>query len=133
MEILAERKTKTVYKDENRTIKLFVDEYPKSNILNEALNQARVEETELNIPKLLEVSKIGSRWALISEYIQGKSLETLMQENPEKIDEYMELFINTQLEVLSKQAPLLNKLKDKMKRKIEETDLSDAIKFEHET
>ena len=42
-----------------------------------------------------------------------------MQENPEKIDEYMELFINTQLEVLSKQAPLLNKLKDKMKRKIE--------------
>ena len=25
MEILAERKTKTVYKDENRTIKLFVD------------------------------------------------------------------------------------------------------------
>ena len=130
MEILAERKTKTVYKDENRTIKLFVDEYPKSNILNEALNQARVEETGLNIPKLLEVSKIGSRWALISEYIQGKSLETLMQENPEKIDEYMELFINTQLEVLSKQAPLLNKLKNKMKRKIEETDLSDAIKFE---
>ena len=130
MEILAERKTKTVYKDENRTIKLFVDEYPKSNILNEALNQARVEETGLNIPKLLEVSKIGSRWALISEYIQGKSLETLMQENPEKIDEYMELFINTQLEVLTKQAPLLNKLKDKMKRKIEETDLSDAIKFE---
>ena len=130
MEILAERKTKTVYKDENRTIKLFVDEYPKSNILNEALNQARVEETGLNIPKLLEVSKIGSRWALISEYTQGKSLETLMQENPEKIDEYMELFINTQLEVLSKQAPLLNKLKNKMKRKIEETDLSDAIKFE---
>ncbi len=118
MEILAERKTKTVYKDENRTIKLFVDEYPKSNILNEALNQARVEETGLNIPKLLEVSKIGSRWALISEYIQGKSLETLMQENPEKIDEYMELFINTQLEVLSKQAPLLNKLKDKMKERL---------------
>ena len=93
MEILAERKTKTVYKDENRTIKLFVDEYPKSNILNEALNQARVEETGLNIPKLLEVSKIGSRWALISEYIQGKSLETLMQENPEKKHEYLELFV----------------------------------------
>lgn len=51
MEILAERKTKTVYKDENRTIKLFVDEYPKSNILNEALNQARVEETGLNIDR----------------------------------------------------------------------------------
>lgn len=133
MEVIAERKTKTVYRDNGRTIKLFIENYPKSNILNEALNQARVEETGLNIPKLLEVTKMENRWALVSEHIEGKSLEELMQENPEKKAEYMDTFIDVQLNILSKTAPLLNKLKDKMKRKIAETDLSDTIKYDLNT
>ena len=133
MEVIAERKTKTVYRDDGRTIKLFMENYPKSNILNEALNQARVEETGLNIPKLLEVTKMENRWALVSEHIEGKSLEELMQENPEKKAEYMDTFIDVQLNILSKTAPLLNKLKDKMKRKIAETDLSDTIKYDLNT
>ena len=66
MEVIAERKTKTVYKDNDRTIKLFIENYSKADILNEALNQARVEETGINMPKLLEVTKIENRWALIS-------------------------------------------------------------------
>ena len=133
MEVIAERKTKTVYRDDGRTIKLFMENYPKSNILNEALNQARVEETGLNIPKLLEVTKMENRWAIVSEHIEGKSLEELMQENPEKKAEYMDVFIDVQLNILSKTAPLLNKLKDKMKRKIAETDLSDTIKYDLNT
>lgn len=130
---IAERKNKTVYRDNDKTIKLFVENYSKSNILNEALNQTRVEETELNVPKLLEVTKIENRWALISEYIEGKSLQELMDENPEKLDEYMDMFIDVQLNILSKTAPMLNKLKDKMERKIAETDLSDTIKFDLNT
>ena len=133
MEIIAERKTKTVYKDNGKTIKLFIENYPKSNILNEALNQARVEETGLNIPKLLEVTKMENRWALVSEHIEGKSLEELMRENPDRKAEYMDMFIDIQLNILSKTAPMLNKLKDKMKRKIAETDLSDTIKYELNT
>ena len=59
VKVLAERKNKTIYRDGDRVIKLFEKKHPKSNILNEALNQARVEEaTDLNIPKLLEVTKI---------------------------------------------------------------------------
>ena len=54
-EPIAKRKTKTVYRDENKTIKLFVENYSKAAILNEALIQARVEEnTDLKISKLLE-------------------------------------------------------------------------------
>ena len=130
MEVIAERSTKTVYRDGNRTIKLFVENYSKPDILNEALNQARVEETGLNMPKLLEVTKMENRWALISEHIEGKSLQELMDEHPEKQEEYMNMFIEVQLNILSKKAPMLNKLKDKMKRKISETELSDSIKYE---
>lgn len=127
---IAERKTKTVYKDNDKTIKLFIPDYPKSNILNEALNQARVEETELNIPSLVEVTKIEDRWALVSEHIEGRTLESLMAEHPEKLDEYLNLFVDTQINILSKEAPLLNKLKDKMQRKISEADISGDIKYE---
>ena len=133
MDIIVERSTKTVYRDNDKTIKLFVKNYSKSNILNEALNQARVEETGLNVPKLLKVTTIENRWALVSEYIEGKSMQEMMEEDPEKLDEYMDMFVDIQLNVLSKTAPMLNKLKDKMERKIAETDLSDTIKFDLNT
>lgn len=133
MEILAERKTKTVYRDVDKSIKLFVENYPKSSILNEALNQARVEETGLNVPKLLEVTKRDGRWALESEFIEGTNLEELMNQYPDKKEEYMNMFIDIQLNILSKRAPMLNNLKEKMKRKIEEAELSDTIKFDLNT
>ena len=56
--VIAVRPTKTVYRDGDKAIKLFVEGYSKSDILNEALNQARVEETGLNIPKIIEVTKV---------------------------------------------------------------------------
>lgn len=129
---LVERPTKTVYKDNDKTIKLFVKDYSKANILNEALNQARVEEgTDLNIPRLLEVTKIEDRWALVSEHIEGKTLEKLMEENPEKEYEYLELFVDVQLDVLSRKVPLLSRIKDKFKRKINEaTNIDEATKYE---
>ncbi len=133
MEVIAERKTKTVYRDNDKTIKLFVENYSKSNILNEALNQARVEGTGLNVPKLLEVTKMDDRWALVSEHIEGRSLQEIMDENPEKLEEYMELFVNLQLKVLAQRAPMLNKLKDKMQRKIAETDLNATMKYDLNT
>ena len=133
MEAIAERKTKTVYRDNDKTIKLFVENYSKSNILNEALNQARVEETGLNVPKLLEVTKMDNRWALVSEHIEGRSLQEIMDENPEKLEEYMDLFVDLQLKVLAQRAPMLNKLKDKMQRKIAETDLNATMKYDLNT
>ena len=49
-EPIAERKTKTVYKDGDKTIKLFIENYSKAAILNEAVIQSRVEEsTDLKI------------------------------------------------------------------------------------
>ncbi|MBR3002232.1 MAG: phosphotransferase [Clostridia bacterium] len=129
---IAKRATKNVYRDNDSTIKLFVENYSKSNILNEALNQARVEEgTDLNIARLKEITKIDKRWALVSEHIDGTSLQELMDKNPEKMDEYMDLFVKIQLEVLSKQVPMLNPIKDKYKRKITNCDLFDeSTKFE---
>lgn len=129
---IAERKTKTVYRDGDKTIKLFVENYSKANILNEALIQSRVEEnTDLKISRLLEVSKIQDRWALVTEYVEGTPLDVLMKEYPEKEEEYLEFFVNVQMEVLSKRVPLLNRTKDKYKRKLTEAqNIDDNAKYE---
>ena len=79
--VIAERARKTVYRDGQNTIKLFEENYPTSNVLNEALNQARVEEnTDINIPNLVEVCKVENRWALVSEYVEGTPLDKLIAE-----------------------------------------------------
>lgn len=131
-EVLVERPTKTVYRDNDKTIKYFVKDYSIANILNEALNQARVEEgTDLNIPKLLEVTKIEDRWALVFEHINGKTLQELMDENKEKEDEYLDLFVNIQLDILSNNVLLLNRIKDKYTRKINNAEnINDQTKYE---
>ena len=131
--VIAVRTSKTVYKDGDRAVKVFDEGYKKSDILNEALNQARVEETGLPIPKLLEVGVIDGKWAIASEFIKGKTLGQLMEEHPEKLDEYMDLFVDIQLQIHNQKAPLLNKLKDKMNRKISETDLDATTRYELHT
>jgi len=59
--IIAVRTDKTVYRNGNLAIKVFDEGYSKANILNEALNHARVEETELHIPKLIEVGMVEGK------------------------------------------------------------------------
>lgn len=131
--IIAVRPNKTIYRDGDKAIKVFENTYSKADVLNEALNQARVEETGLNIPKILEVTKTDGKWAIVSEYIEGKTLIKLTHENPDKFDEYLNLFVDLQMEIHSKRAPLLTKLKDKMNRKISETDLDATTRYELHT
>ena len=128
---IATRKNKTIYKDEDKIIKLFVSSHPKSNVLNEALNQARVEEfSNLNVPKLLELTKVEDRWALVSEFVEGKTISTLMKEYPDKIDHYLDLFVKVQLVVLENEVPMLNRIKEKFRTKLENSDIDENTKYE---
>ncbi len=131
--VIAVRTSKTVYRDDDKAIKVFDEEYKKSDILNEALNQARIEETGLPVPKLLEVNKIDGKWAIVSEFIEGKTLQRLMDENPDKIDEYLNLFVDIQLNIHNRKMPMLNKLKDKMNRKISQTDFDATTRYDLHT
>lgn len=132
--VLAERKDKMIYKDGDSTIKVFSEKYPKSDILNEALNHARVEETGLPIPSIKAVSIIDGKWAITLDYIEGKTLKQIMEENPDDTDRYLEQFVDLQLEIQSKRAPLLNKLKDKMNRKISSLkDINATTRYELHT
>ncbi len=131
--ILAVRPGKTIYRDGDTLVKEFDENYSKPDILNEALNQARVENIGINVPKVLGVQTIEGKWSIVSEFIEGKTLAQLMEENPAKKDEYLEMFVDLQMKVHAAKCPLLNKLKDKMNRKINETTLDATTRYELHT
>ena len=131
--VISVRLHKTIYRDGDKCIKVFDSDYSKADVLNEALNQARIEETGLNIPKFLEVTMIDGKWAIVLEYIEGKTLAELMEEDSENLDKYLELFVDLQLEVQSKTCGQLLKLKDKMNRKISESTLDATTRYELHT
>lgn len=131
--VIAVRNNKTVYRDGDMAIKVFAEDFSKPDILNEALNQARAEEMGLNIPKILEVAKVGGKWALVSEFIGGKTLARLMEEAPGRKDEYLARMVDIQLEMHSKTNPLMNKLWDKMNRKIQKAELNASTRYDLHT
>ena len=131
--VIAVRNSKTVYRDGDKCIKVFNEGYSKADVLNEALNQARVEELGINVPKILEVTTVDGKWAIVSEYIKGKTLAQLMSENADKKDEYLEFMVGLQIDIHSHNCSLLNKLKDKMNLKICETQLSATTRYDLHT
>ncbi|MCD7796347.1 MAG: phosphotransferase [Clostridiales bacterium] len=130
MTTIRKRDNKEIYRDGDKLVKVFNETFTKAQVLNEALNNARVEETGLKIPKLLNVSKVDGGWAIVREYIEGKSLFELMAENPDKEDEYLEKFVDLQLEIHSKKSPHLNKIKDKMHAKISESSYEATVRYD---
>ena len=131
--VIAVRNNKTIYRDGERCIKVFNAEYSKADVLNEALNQARIEETGLNIPKILEVTMVDGKWAIVYEYIKGKTLAQLMAEDADNKEKYIEMLVDLQMTVHTKTSPLLNKLKDKMSRKIAQTDFDATTRYDLHT
>ncbi|MCI9145781.1 MAG: phosphotransferase [Eubacterium sp.] len=128
--IIETQEHKKIYREGDKLVKEFDSTFTKAEVLNEALNNARVEETGLNIPKLLDVKKTENGWAITREYIEGETLSDLMKKNPEKTDEYLEKFVELQLEIHSKKSPHLNKIKDKMHAKISASDYDATIRFD---
>ena len=124
--LIVKRSYKEVYKTDEGIIKIFEPIHPKSAIFNEALNTVRVEETELEIPKLKEVRQIDGKWAIIIEYKSGRTLEEIMRAEPDNLEKYMSDFVGLKLKIQIKKAPMLNKLKDKLVREINSLTALDA-------
>jgi tRNA A-37 threonylcarbamoyl transferase component Bud32 len=131
--LVASRPDKQMYCEGDKFIKVFDKNYSKASILNEALNQARVEETDLHIPKIQAIDVVDGKWCIVMDYVKGDTLETLMKQHPEKQDEYLELLVDLQRLVLSKRVPMLNKLKDKMQGKISQTNLDATTRYDLHT
>ena len=124
--IIVKRPYKTVYRSGDSIVKVFAETHPKSDVFNEALLTARIEETELDIPKVKGVIQIDGKWAIEIEYKEGKTLEEMMQSDRSNVDKYMSDFVDLQIKVHRQRSPLLKGMKDKITRQINSLKILDA-------
>lgn len=126
--MIAVRNDKTIYRDGEYCMKVFVNSHTKSEIFAEALNQARAEETGLPVPKLCEVTMLDGKWTIVSELIRGMSFEQISRGEPEKRKAILDAFIDLQLEVQSKKCGLFPKLSEKLRREIAAADFDGGLR-----
>ena len=128
--VIAARTSKTIYREDDKVIKVFNEDFSKADILNEALNIARVEETGIPMPHVQGVEMVEGKWAIVTDFIEGKTLARLMEEEPEKKQQYLERLVDIQMEMHTKSAPMLSFLHEKMRRKISQTGLDATTRYE---
>jgi tRNA A-37 threonylcarbamoyl transferase component Bud32 len=128
--VISVRTAKTIYRDGDKVIKLLNEEYTAPRALSEALNFAAVGETKLKVPKLVEVTQIDGKWAIVWEYVEGTPLDQLMAKNKDKAQEYLERFVDIQIDMHNYSASWLPLLAEKMERKIKASELDATCRYE---
>jgi len=121
MELIVQRPNKQIFRREGpegaQRVKLFSESVPASDVLTEALNHARAHEAGLPVPPLREVTKLGGKWAIIADFIEGPTLLERMEAEPENL-RWMELFVRLHMAVHAARAPQLQRQKDKLNRRV---------------
>lgn len=122
-QLIVEHSNKKVYDLGTQIVKVFNADKPASDVLNEALNLARVTESGVKTPHVVEVSQVeGAGWALVTEKVPGVTLEQKMEEDPSRFYEYLEQFVDLQISIHLLHNQLLPRQKDKYGRMIDSLD-----------
>lgn len=108
---IARRGNKVVYDLGDKIAKVFNETKPVSDVFNEALNLARINECGIRSPRALEVTQLEGEeagWALITTKVPGVTLAEKIEAEPQRFGEYLEQFVDLQIEIHSYSSPLLN-------------------------
>lgn len=114
--------------------KVFDKSFSRTQIFYEAMLHTKAEEQGIRVPKIYGIEQIDDRLAILSEYIEGKTISELMEENPRKKEQYLNILLDTQLNINSHVVGDIVKLKHKIAREIKKLPMIDDIKkYELET
>jgi aminoglycoside phosphotransferase (APT) family kinase protein len=130
---IAVRPKKTIYRDGDRVIKVMNEDYSASDVLYEAFNLSVVQETGFPVQALHEVLKIDGKWALVLDYIEGKTLAELIKENPANTEAYFNRMVDIHLDMHKYKAHRLWHHTDKMQEKISQSGLDATVRYELHT
>ena len=127
--VIYESKRKIVYRDGDKAIKTYNETYALSQVLNEALNQAKVSEEGISVPKVYEVKRYNGRYGIVMDYIDGENLETIVSKNVDDAEKYINLFANNYHELVQNKNLNLNNSYGRIKSKIFASALPANIKY----
>ena len=116
--VIVERGNKVVYDLGDKIAKVFNGSKPAADVFNEGLNLARINECGIASPRVLEVGQAGDGWALLTERVPGTTLRQKVNEEPHRFGEFLEMFVDLQIDIHAHTCSLLNRQRDKYARMI---------------
>ncbi|WP_410982923.1 phosphotransferase family protein [Bacillus cereus] len=113
--------TAKIYFYDNKIVKVFKKHFPNTESLYEAQKQEYAYSCGLHVPKVLEVTEIKGRQAIIIEYVKGKTIGDLLINNMERAGNYISVCVNVQQKVhaVVAESDLLEPMSEKLHRQIE--------------
>lgn len=119
--------TAKIYISNNRVVKLFNDDLPQNEAIYEAKKQKYAYSCGIFVPKILDVTKIDGKQAIIMEYIKGKTLGNLLMANLERAEHYIKVSVEVQQKIHAHAANTrLEQMSDKLYRQINATSYLDG-------
>ncbi len=126
--LINERRNNSIFTDGKKTFKIFNKGYKKTDVFLESYITSIMEEDKINVPKIKEVYKKDNQWTFEFQKIEGESLYTKIQNDPDNIDEYLDLFVKIQTDIHKHKAPQLPIQKEKLTNYIKLSNLDKTLK-----
>ncbi len=101
MILLGKGNTAEVYEyAEGKICKLFYEGYPHEYVELEFQNAREMYECGIKVPQPFQIVSIENRAGIIYEEIVGETLLSHMNEEPERVDEYLDSFVKLHRDIL---------------------------------
>lgn len=115
---IATGNTAKIYHYKNQIIKIFHEYLPDTESSYEAYKQNFAYSCGLPVPKVLNITKIDGKQAIVMEYIEGRTLGDLCLEN-KQAEYYMNIAIDVQQKVHTLIVDSFEPMLEKLRRQIE--------------
>ncbi|GEN45707.1 phosphotransferase family protein [Alkalibacillus haloalkaliphilus] len=120
---IASGNTANIYLSGDRVVKVFHEHLTNVDPYYEVNKQKFAYSCGLPVPKVLDVTKVDGRQAIIMEYVKGKTLGNLLHDNEEDTAYYMGVSIEVQQAIHQIEAAEIETMTDKLKRQIKSAHL----------
>ncbi|SFC54074.1 Phosphotransferase enzyme family protein [Bacillus sp. OV322] len=117
---IASGNTAEIYLTDNKIVKIFNDFLPDTEAIKEANKQKYAYSCGLPVPEIFEVTKVNGKQAIIMEYTKGETLGDLLFKDKEQAEYYLDISVDTQIEIHSIIPDAIELMNDKLHRQIEE-------------
>lgn len=107
-----------VYLCEGKIVKVFRDHLANTEAEYEANKQKAAYSLGLPVPQILDVNHINDKQAIVMEYVNGTTLGDLIEQDASQTEFYMNLSVDIQIEMHSKQVTCLESMRDKLTRQL---------------
>ncbi|PKR82726.1 aminoglycoside phosphotransferase family protein [Heyndrickxia camelliae] len=122
---IAEGATAKVYLSDNNIMKVFNEYLPETESMYEASKQKFAYSCGLPVPKVLDVTKIDGKQAIIMEHIKGRTIGDILFEDMKKAEYYISISVDLQQKIHRISADSIEPMSVKLIRNIESADILD--------